>query len=63
MKRLSTKIITLILTMLFVLGSLSSADAQKKAKYVFFFIGDGMGFSHISLTEVYLAAQKGVIGS
>jgi alkaline phosphatase len=63
MKRLSTKIITLILTMLFVLGSLSSADAQKKAKYVFFFIGDGMGFSHISLTEAYLAAQKGVIGS
>ena len=27
------------------------------------FIGDGMGFSHVSLTEAYLATEKGEIGS
>ena len=31
-------------------------------KYVFYFIGDGMGTSQILLTEMYLAAQKGEIG-
>lgn len=36
---------------------------QKKAKYVFYFIGDGMGFSHISLTEGYLATKEGKIGN
>lgn len=30
-----------------------------KAKYVFFFIGDGMGFAHVALTEAYLATEHG----
>jgi alkaline phosphatase len=34
-----------------------------KAKYVFLFIGDGMGISQVSSTEAYLATLKGVIGS
>lgn len=47
-----------------MLFSLSlSAGNQKKAKYVFYFIGDGMGFSHVSLTEAYLAQKEGRIGS
>lgn len=37
----------------------NSADTGKKAKYIFLFIGDGMGFSHIALTEAYLATEKG----
>ncbi|MEA3451189.1 MAG: alkaline phosphatase [Bacteroidota bacterium] len=32
---------------------------DKKAKYVFVFIGDGMGEAHIHLTEAYLAAING----
>ena len=36
---------------------------EPKAKYVFYFIGDGMGLSHISLTEAYLAYQEGKIGN
>ncbi|MDR3000909.1 MAG: alkaline phosphatase [Fibromonadaceae bacterium] len=32
-------------------------------KYVFLFIGDGMGFSHIAAAEAYLAAVDGVIGN
>lgn len=35
---------------------------QKKAKYVFLFIGDGMGASHIALTEAYKAQERGEIG-
>ena len=38
-------------------------QGEKKAKYVFYFIGDGMGFSHISLTEGYLATKEGKIGN
>ncbi len=40
-----------------------AANGEKKAKYVFYFIGDGMGFSHISLTEGYLATKEGKIGN
>lgn len=37
--------------------------APKKARYVFLFIGDGMGFSHIALTEAYKATKLHKIGS
>ncbi len=36
---------------------------SKPAKYVFLFIGDGMGFSHIALTEAYKATKLNKIGS
>lgn len=42
---------------------IASSCIEKKAKYVFYFIGDGMGFSHIAATEAYLATEAGVIGS
>lgn len=35
---------------------------QKKAKYVFLFIGDGMGSSHVALAEAYKAQERGEIG-
>ncbi|MBO5700047.1 MAG: alkaline phosphatase [Bacteroidales bacterium] len=38
-------------------------QSEKKAKYVFYFIGDGMGFSHISLAEGYLATKEGKIAN
>ena len=37
--------------------------AQGKAKYVFFFIGDGMGVNQIHAAATYLAAQEGRIGT
>lgn len=37
------------------------ADAQK-AKYVFFFIGDGMGVNQVNTTEMYLAELENRIG-
>lgn len=36
--------------------------AQGKAKYVFFFIGDGMGFNQVQGCETYRAAIEGRIG-
>ena len=40
-----------------------SSEHEQKAKYVFYFIGDGMGLSHISLTEAYLSSQDGKTGN
>ena len=40
-----------------------SSCSEKKAKYVFFFIGDGMGFTHVSMAEAYLANQHKVLGN
>lgn len=33
-----------------------------KPKYIFYFIGDGMGPSHVLATELYLGEMQGVIG-
>ena len=39
-----------------------TAVAGKQPKYVFYFIGDGMGPSHVLGTELYLGEKNGVIG-
>jgi len=39
-----------------------SAFAEGRAKYVFYFIGDGMGVNQVNGTETYLAALEGNIG-
>ena len=49
-----------ILILLLLLTTLP-ASAQK-AKYVFYFIGDGMGVNQVNGTETYLAALEGRIG-
>lgn len=42
---------------------LLSVVAHGQAKYVFFFIGDGMGINHVAATDMYRAAlQDGAIG-
>ena len=42
--------------------TVSCARQDKNAKYVFYFIGDGMGFTHVAAAEAYLAQERGVIG-
>ena len=49
------------ITILLLLPLLLSA--QQKAKYVFYFIGDGMGFNHVSVTEYWLGYTEGVFDS
>ena len=47
-------------TLLFVL--LTSSMYGQQAKYVFYFIGDGMGVNQVNGTEMYLAEKEGRIG-
>lgn len=54
MKKLSFITVFVFLSILFV-------QAQQ-AKYVFYFIGDGMGVNQVNGTEMYLAEQEGRIG-
>ena len=46
--------------LLFVL--LTGTTYAQQAKYVFYFIGDGMGVNQVNGTEMYLAEQEGRIG-
>ncbi len=48
-----------LLLLLFLLPALTYAQ---QAKYVFYFIGDGMGVNQVNGTEMYLAEQQGRIG-
>ncbi len=41
----------------------SALGAQPKAKYVFYFIGDGMGVNQVNGAETFLAARQGRIGT
>ncbi len=40
----------------------STEKQEEKAKYVFLFIGDGMGISNIAVTESYLSYKAGKLG-
>lgn len=53
----------LLLAVAFLLGGAAMALAEGKAKYVFYFIGDGMGVNQVNGTETYLAALEGRIGT
>lgn len=52
-----------MLTLLAVLAMAASVFAQQRAKYVFFFIGDGMGVNQVNASETYLGAIEGKIGT
>ena len=41
---------------------LTALCGSAKVKYVFYFIGDGMGVNQVNVTETYLAALQGQIG-
>ncbi len=45
-----------------ILAAFIALTASAEVKYVFYFIGDGMGVNQINVTETYLAALKGKIG-
>lgn len=43
---------------IFTVFALSATLAWSQAKYIFLFVGDGMGFGAVTLTEDYLAARS-----
>ena len=61
MKKINIRLVAVLFLMVVCISA--CCNSQKKAKYVFLFIGDGMGFSHISLTEAYKAALDNKKGS
>lgn len=54
------RFLTLIALAVLFAGCVQQAP---QAKYVFYFIGDGMGLAQVSLTEAWLADKDGRIGS
>ena len=50
---------TLFFSFVLTVALMATGCSSNKAKYVFYFIGDGMGFSHVALAEAYLAQERG----
>lgn len=50
------------LTLIFGIIIVFCAQAIARPKYVFYFIGDGMGINTVELAEMYLASLKGELG-
>lgn len=49
-------------TLFLLISCLITLIANAQAKYVFYFIGDGMGINQVNAAETYLAALEGRIG-
>lgn len=60
MKRF-VQIFLMLFASVFLLQGCSSED-KGRAKYIFLFVGDGMGFAHISATESYLSYKNNTLG-
>lgn len=68
---MKTRIFALIITILALFSTLSAQERpqfrgmgqMQKPKFIFYFIGDGMGFAQVSMAEAYLASQKGEISN
>ena len=52
------KLLSAVLAFIAILGC---QKPESHAKFVFYFIGDGMGLAQVSLAEAYLADSKGKI--
>lgn len=55
--------LTFILISFALLQGCTKVQDSPKAKYVFYFIGDGMGFQHITIAQAYQAALNDSIGN
>ena len=56
------RVINILAGLVLLFVAVSCTPQEKHAKYVFYFIGDGMGFTHVAAAEAYLAQERGVIG-
>lgn len=48
--------------MVWATSSCTDSNKDEKAKYIFLFIGDGMGNTHVAATESYLSYKAGKLG-
>lgn len=56
-------ILTLILATLLIAGCAPEKQSNNHAKYVFYFIGDGMGIQQINATQAFIAASQAKTGN
>ena len=56
------RVINILAGLVLLFVAASCTPQEKHAKYVFYFIGDGMGSTHVAAAEAYLAQERGVIG-
>lgn len=50
------------LILLAIVALVGCQEAPRQAKYVFFFIGDGMGLAQVAAAEAYLSNSNGDLG-
>ena len=62
MKRLRLIITVLAVLVTAIYADYSEARKNDRAKYIFLFIGDGMGYSQVAAAESYLSYQKDKLG-
>lgn len=60
--RIASAIMILALTVTAASCKQNCRQDEGKAKYIFLFIGDGMGNSHVAVTESYLSYKAGRLG-
>lgn len=63
MKRLLLLALTLIAIISVPVSAKNCAKVKDQPKYVFLFIGDGMGVNHVNMTQMYKAAMNGIQGT
>lgn len=57
------KVMTIVIVSVFCFASCqNNKDNTPRAKYIFYFIGDGMGHAQVALTETYLSYKAGKDG-
>lgn len=57
MKRIIVFLVLISLGSIYFYGCTSNSQQEKDIKYVFYFIGDGMGFAQAHAAEMYLASK------
>ena len=62
MKKLFGLLSVVLIAVICFTQPVDAAKKEKRAKYVFYFIGDGMGINQVNGTEMYLAEKAGKIG-
>lgn len=62
MKKFSIIIMAALIALVTLTGCCNQKNSDEKAKYVFLFIGDGMGATHVAAAESYLSYKAGKLG-
>ena len=58
MKKLFGLLSVVLVAVICFTQPVDAAKKEKRAKYVFYFIGDGMGINQVNGTEMYLAESR-----